>query len=105
MNIISREERGLPQHPAWTWVDCPACGGSGEIAIETGRDPQLEDAVTCDRCFGEGVLWDSPRQQDPLHVMRRLRRTMRANLFHRLEYAIARRAAARPVRIPSGGAR
>lgn len=69
----TREDRGLPHHPANDWIDCPECGGGGSHTRNDSwnRDPQCEYDVECCRCCGEGEIEDG--HIDPLLRIRRLR--------------------------------
>lgn len=71
---LSREELGLPQHPANAFVDCPECLGTGEhMRNESANgDPQTEYPVTCGACNGTGELIDGVI--DPLVAMAHYRR-------------------------------
>lgn len=71
---VSREERGLPKHPANALIDCPACEGMGERICNDSRtgDPQCEYPVTCGACSGSGNLLDG--QVDVLQQLRSERR-------------------------------
>jgi DnaJ-class molecular chaperone len=40
------------------FVDCPDCGGSGEIRWNPSsvHDPQLEQSAMCSTCRGDGMV-------------------------------------------------
>lgn len=71
---LTREERGLPPHPANALIDCPACDGMGERICNDSRerDPQCEYPVACSECSGSGNLVDG--HVDVLQQMRSERR-------------------------------
>lgn len=71
---LSREERGLPQHPANAFVSCPDCFGTGEHMRNDSAngDPQTEYPVTCGACGGTGELQDGI--VDPLLLVAKYRK-------------------------------
>jgi hypothetical protein len=101
----SREERGLPQHPASDGlVTCPCCDGRGEFTIGQSMDPQSWDTESCATCNGFGVVPDG-RGPDPLLVMRQ-QRSVRNAIWKRSRYHEARAAAMRSIyRLPLADAR
>lgn len=70
---LSREERGLPPHPANAFVSCPDCFGTGEHTRNDSAngDPQTEYPVTCGACGGSGEVQDG--NIDPLLLMAKYR--------------------------------
>jgi len=74
---LSREERGLPQHPANGFIPCPSCKGLGTHTRNDSllADPQCEYTVACGECVGTGEVQDG--LIDPLELMR----TYRAGMF------------------------
>ncbi len=70
---LSREERGLPLHPANGFIDCPSCQGTGEVYRNDSGcgDPQCEYGVTCGECIGTGEVQDG--EIDPLVLMAKFR--------------------------------
>lgn len=103
--LFARQERGLPQHPAWDWVHCDACDGGGEVVLNDtnphgyGPDPQCDEPVTCEVCGGKGEVWDAPR---PVEVLMDLHRFRRFRWFgaNSLLYAHTRARAMRRVPLP-----
>ena len=57
---LTREERGLPLHPANAFITCSDCDGTGEHVRNDSAsgDPQCEYGVACGRCGGEGEIAD-----------------------------------------------
>jgi len=71
---LTREERGLPLHPANGFIACPACDGTGELYRNDSAigDPQCEYGLACGRCGGEGEIADG--QIDPLLLVAKYRK-------------------------------
>ena len=66
----SREERGLPAHPANGWIYCPQCEGSGEVNQEwVAEDHEVSDS--CPTCLGDGEVLDG--HVDVLVQLRKVR--------------------------------
>lgn len=78
---LSREERGLPLHPANGFIDCPSCQGTGEHTRNDSDvgDPQCEYGVTCGGCSGTGQIQDG--LIDPLVLVRSYRDGKLANIL------------------------
>lgn len=92
--LDTREERGLPKHPANGWIDCAECGGAGEHLHNDSPigDPQCEYMTICGECDGEGVVIDG--HIDPMLLLRRARFNRRHRLgLYEWGYSRARRAA------------
>ena len=53
----SREERGLPDHPANGWIYCPQCEGEGAINQEWVAEDH-ETSEECPTCLGDGEVLD-----------------------------------------------
>lgn len=72
--VLSREERGLPLHPANDFIACPDCDGTGEHVRNDSAigDPQCEYGVACGRCNGEGEIADG--LIDPLLLVAKYRK-------------------------------
>lgn len=71
---LTREERGLPLHPANDFITCPDCDGTGEHVRNDSAsgDPQCEYGVACGRCGGEGEIADG--LIDPLLLVAKYRK-------------------------------
>lgn len=71
---LTREERGLPLHPANGFIDCPSCQGTGEHTRNDSGcgDPQCEYVVPCGECSGTGEVKDG--QIDPLVLVAKYRK-------------------------------
>lgn len=90
----TREDRGLPQHPAASGLaTCQACDGRGEHHCNNSRngDPQAAYEIQCGECFGTGQVSDG-RGPDLLTVLASVRRYRKREGFR---YASARRDAMR----------
>ena len=94
---LSREERGLPKHPAWGWIDCSDCHGAGCIETYRHSADYYPNTFMCGGCDGVGRVWDSPMPHDPLITLRAARqlRSIRPS-----DYRMARNRAMRPVHLP-----
>lgn len=100
---LSREERGLPLHPANGFIDCPSCHGTGEIyRNDSGSgDPQCEYGLACAHCGGEGEIADG--LIDPLLLVAKYRKgragwamSERREADRRHYYSLYRMRAMRP---------
>lgn len=71
---LTREERGLPLHPANAFIACPDCDATGEHVRNDSAsgDPQCEYGVACGRCGGEGEIADG--LIDPLLLVAKYRK-------------------------------
>lgn len=70
---LSREERGLPLHPANGFIYCPSCQGAGEhVRNDSGcGDPQSDYGLACGNCDATGEVQDG--HIDPLVLMAKYR--------------------------------
>ncbi len=81
-----RQDRGLPQHPANGPIECPDCGGDGEVG-------EMQP-VSCERCCGEGGILDG--HVDLLEQIQRARLLAHSIATRRPAYESIRRRAAMP---------